>query len=460
MRRFLWLLVACSLAVGASAQDVIRGQMTAAFGWVKQPDGTKKSVKGMKFDYTLRRVDAGVIDRNGRVHVPFPKLNTNLGAWSKTFVPPQRRGGPPSGGIGTDAADAVIYNAINPAHPTGTTGYAYLDPNEFFDPSSLDDVTIDAPGAGKTWSRLFFGLHVEQTTQQIIWRIRVFNTSTDNPPGQMDFIDELADFGNYWTPPVGDFVGEISGISQAGINVPDTDCFVAVQWREPDPSGEGAFVANMYNLYYVAAPPSVGSSADTWYYDSDPLDGIYELTEIDQFQSPNHGNLALKAYANTSSQSGTGLPSSVTTTHGTYLSGNFISLWFDDTNTYNVKESLIGARVDPNVGITIDSAMPTTSPLSLRVVVNATADAQEATQKIDIWRFGGGSPGWVALDSRPMFPGVPLVTDVLYGGAIPLNQFIDPSGTARLRLRYFRNPAGSRSPMIVHVNKVNWIVNY
>jgi hypothetical protein len=46
--RKLFLLLTAFGVVGMSAAQGLNGQMTVAFGWVKQPDGTKKDITGLK----------------------------------------------------------------------------------------------------------------------------------------------------------------------------------------------------------------------------------------------------------------------------------------------------------------------------------------------------------------------------------------------------------------------------
>lgn len=468
MRKLCLLLAALGIVGTASAQ-VYQGTMTAAYGWVRQPDGTKKDVTGMKFKYTFRTVKAAAMDENGRPVNNFPRITRGIGTWADKFVPNLRKRRAPGGGnYGIQSAQTTIYHALNPSHPFGTSGYGYNDPLEWIDPSSMDDVNIAASGAGRPWNELSFGVHVSESTPQSLFRIRIFNTNVENPPGFMDFNQELADFGNFLTPPPPNNPGEgyvfdmaPAGVQQAGITIPDTDCYVAIQWREPTfPWGFGDFEVRLYNLYYVSAPPTVGSSAATYWFDWEPLDGIYENTELDTFESPNLGNLALHAGVDVNTQSATGLPYQVTTTFGTYLAGTFNSLWFSDGNSYSVREVFSGSRADPSAAIEVLGTVPTQSPLSFRVSSTATTQNQDSLQKIEIWRYGGGSPGWVLFDSRNTTAGTACIVDQLYGGTIPLSQFVGPNGDVKVRMSYFRNPAGSRALMTVFVNKLNWIVTY
>lgn len=471
MRKIILLLSALSL-VGTALAEGMKGQMTVAFGWVKQSDGTQRDITGVKIDYTAHPVVAGLIGRDGKVRPDNRHINPYLAGLNQTRTTSRLDSvltpGLTSGG-GDDLLNIQAENLIYNAGVTGTTGFAILNPAEFMDPSSLDDINITVPGSGKVWSKMRFGLHVEaSSTHQILFRIRVFNTQVSSPPGQMDFSGEVADFGAYMTPidpnTSATNIYEMSGagMSQAGVVIPDTDCFVAMQFREkqfPVEHGEGSFSPFMYNVYEAQDPPSVGSSLDSWIYDNDPLDGIYEDTEIDAFEAPNHGNLALGMWANSDSQSATGLPTAVTTVTGTNTTGNFVSLWFTDTNTYDVVESFAIPRNAPGVDTRIDGVIPTQAPLSIRLQVTTKIDVQPSTQKVEMWRFGG-TPGWVLMDTRQTVPGGVNTIDVLYGGSIPLSQFVGSNGTVRARITTYRGVTFSAAPIIARMNKVNWLINY
>ena len=71
-----------------------------------------------------------------------------------------------------------------------------------------------------------------------------------------------------------------------------------------------------------------------------------------------------------------------------------------------------------------------------------------------------GTPGWVEISSRPTLPGVTVNSDILYGGSVPLAQFVGPSNVAKMRIVAFRNPQGSRAPAVMKVNRVGWTVTY
>lgn len=456
--RTLFVSFLAALSVLLSAQQPTQGHITLTFGWVKQKDGTKKSVAGLVLPYSATTVEA----------VPFrPDAGrAKKSAWEKVVAGPKNPlGSALKGGPLPTAAEVQVYST-----ETTPSSFAYLDPQEFVDPSSLDDMTMTTQGAGKLWTKMRFGTHTEGTTRRIIIRFRVFDRQITAPPGQMDFTDEVADFGGYFTPvlntPGQATLYEINNsngaMSQAGVVLSDTTGYTAIQYRDDaDPTGEGAFELFCYNVYQSATVPSIGSSINGWYYDADPLDGIYEDTEFDVFatQPPPYSNLLFSIFVETGSQQGTGLPTGVTTSYGFYQSGNFISLWFVDTNTYNVLESFLGSRTDPNIGVDVTGALPSSNPTSIRVLVDNTVVGQKSVQKVFMWRYAV-SPGWVLLDTRNTNPGVPVSVSALYGGSIPLSQFVGPGGEAKVRITNDRDPLGSRASCINQVNRVNWLITY
>ena len=457
MRKLFLLVSMLGLVASALAQQVTSGTMEVAFGWVKQADGTKKSIKGLKIPFTGRQVQAARIGRSGVVAAPqFPGLQAMTAPLNR-FRSRTNTGGK---GWGALVADQLIYSAFN----MSGTGFAIVDPQEFVDPSSLDDININSSGSGKIWSKMNFSVHSEAlSSRAILIRWRIWNTHLPNPPGANDYTDEVADFGTVFTPGSGTWIYEASGtgMQQAGVVVPDTDCYVAQQLRDTSDliNGNGPFDLDFFNVYYVAAPPSPGSSQDTWTFDSDPLDGIYEDSEIDAFTTgapPPHSNMAFQFFVNSSSTTTTSFPTTATVITGRSEQGNNISMWFsNDLDEFQLVATIFENRQIPWAEMHIETVSPGTALLSLRVQTRTMVTRPNVTQKIELWRYGG-TPGWIPFDSRMMPQNGWVEIDAVYGGSVPLSQFVGAGNKLKLRLTYF---AGSNSKKFVtYQDKVNWIL--
>jgi hypothetical protein len=455
MRKLFLLVSMLGLVASALAQQVTSGTMEVAFGWVKQADGTKKSIKGLKIPYTATQIQAARIGRGGKVApAPFPGLlepsSRALGALAPSAL--AKGGGAPM------VANQIVYNNYNLTPPYN--GYAHLPPEEFVDPSSLDDINLDPAGAGKIWTQLRFGIHSESLSPtRVILRIQIWNTAIPNPPGANDYTDVVADIGFYAIPSTGTWLYETQAaiLQQAGIVVPDTDCYMSFQFRDDnDPTGEGAFELDLYNVYYIPTTPNPGSSADGWIYDSDLLDGIYEDTEFEVLETAPFSNMAFQIAVNNSSTTTTSFPTTTTVITGRSEQGNNISLWFaNDLDEFQLVATIFENRQIPWAEMHVETVSPGTALLSLRLQTRTMVTRPNVTQKIELWRYGG-TPGWVPFDSRLMPQNAWVDIDAVYGGTVPLSQFVGAGNKLKLRLTYF---AGSNSKKFVtYQDKVNWIL--
>lgn len=450
MRR-LWSLLLLGVVASASAGEVHYGVMEMAFGKVRQADGTMKDITGMKFPYKMERIEARRItamEALQRKHnyswLKSPQSGAaNFSRWA--------RGG---GDSGPEALSDIYKNDSGPS-------FAILDPNEWIDPSSLDDLTISAAGVGKVWEQLTIGFHWDGTnSQRIIIRFRIWDENVDNPDGQNDFTGVVGDFGGYFYPQTpGTWKVTLGGVGQAGVSAPNTTIYMATQFRTDNPSGEGPFRTDFRCVYNHLSPPSVGSSANQWWFDNDNgPDGIYENSEIDQL-SEGLSNMLYVITAETNSQVTTGLPISVDVIRGVYRAGTFISLWFGfDTDEYWVQEppNSLNPRCIIDVNGRVNST--TISSISIDALVRSSV-AQGSFCTIQLYRYRN-SPGWVSLGTPVFLTQGPVPIVFTYGGVIPVSDFVDPvTRDVKMRFNLWRpltNSLPQPVPPAFYIDKMNW----
>lgn len=292
--RWPCLICILILGAGASAKDYspkqhsgksepkpIQRTLELAFGTMIDADGNRVTLPHISIPVTLVPVDARTIKNKPYKH--------------KGLSGPRRS----ALGDFINQVNGGLLASLNPApRPlftdtpvyTADTGepYYYVDPTEFEDPSSLDGITM-VNGANAPWTGWKLGFHNEASTPKVLFRFLAYRTYDPGAPaGTSAFSNWFCDLGFYINNvPAGTYRMEGSGgapldVSSLGITSPNNTFYWALQWREPQTpeQGEGPFNTNFYNLYSIAAP-SLGSSADNYWYDWDPLDGIYANEELE-----------------------------------------------------------------------------------------------------------------------------------------------------------------------------------
>ncbi len=454
MRRFVTLLFLGIVGV-ASAGEVHYGEMELAFGKVRQADGTYKDVKGIKFPYKMERIEARRITAMEALKrkYSFPGFTAQ-----RVGTPAIERWGKFEGGGDSFGPEALTEVYKNESGPT----YAILDPSEWLDPSSLDDLTISAAGVGKVWEQLTIGYDWDgSNSQRIIIRWRIWDNNIDNPDGQNDFSGVIGDFGGYFYPSqAGTWKVTFGGVAQAGVAATDTSIYMATQFRTDNPNGNGPFRPDFRCVYNNMSAPAIGSSMDQWWFDNDNgADGIYENSEIDQL-SEGLSNMLYTITAQGDSQVFTGLPISVNIIKGVLQSGNFISLWFGfDTDEFIVREPNNDSG-SPRciVEVTGRANSPTISSISIDALVRASRPSGTFCQ-IQLYRYRG-TPGWVTLGTTVSLTNTPQPIAFTYGGTIPVSDFVDPTTRdMKVRLNFLR-PLFNTFPAPVApsytIDKMNW----
>ncbi|MCC7435930.1 MAG: hypothetical protein IT363_14695 [Methanoregulaceae archaeon] len=450
MRRVLSLLLLAAVSMG-SAAEIVHGEMEVAFGWVRMPDGSRKDVTGMKFPYVAEKIEAtklSAVDvlRKRHSFPGFSAARTGSPIIEK-FVRSGFRYGP---------------EALQSAYMNDSGGYAVLDPNEFVDPSSLDDVTMTAIGLNRPWRQLTMGYDWDgSNSDRIIIRWRIWDNNVDMPDGMNDFTNELGDFGGYFTAGTPGTYKVTFGIALAGMVAPDTGIYVAQQFRTDQPNGEGPFRTDYRNVYSYTQPPQIGSSMNQWWFDwlNGGPDGIYENTEIDVL-SEGYSNLLYVIEVESNSQQLFGYPNNVTVPKGQLKAGDFLSLWFDaDDDFIRVAEARVTRPTNPVALIEIGGRLNSTSISAITLQASAKATRNGSTYQLQMYRYGGGTPGWVNLGPPNAFSTSFQPIQYTYGGTIPLNEFVNQTNRdVRARIVITRPIlAGPISPIEYHFDKLNWL---
>lgn len=417
MRKLSFLFALGLLATGlaCATPTVIKGSVTVSHGWVKRPDGTKVNIAGMTFPVTATRISATEISAR-----PKPNAARTLPPSIKRLLtkPAGRFGGAVLG----PEADVQVYDS-------NFSTYGFVEAN----PSSLDDVVISPTGVNKPWSQLWFGFNYGFSSfSNFLMRWRIWDSNADNPAGQNDFNNEIADFGVIWNIPLPAgawYVGV--GVSQAQVVAPDTTVYIAQQFRTPQPNGEGAFVYGIDTIFnFTTNPPAIGSSLDQFWYDWDPTaDGKYENTEIDIIEGGTRADHAFDIYVNSSALVDTVNAGSVAPEMSSFTAGDHNSLFFvADGDELKMKPAWSGAREDPIASfIATSSNSPTATPTSLKVDGMFSSQEDNISMKLELFHYGTNQ--WVNVGTWILGP-TPTPVTATYGGLLSLNGFL-PSTTPR-----------------------------
>jgi len=433
MRKLFPLLALVCLVPGlanASPEPVASGYLEVAHGWVKRPDGSLVSIKGMMLPFKAWPISAKTLKPT--------KFNLNpisaLAYYLENPVPSKNLRIKPRSSGGGPEADQVIYQADAGA------GYGVAPDN----PSSLDDITLSG-GLNKPWQSLKFGFSTSLgNNPRFLIRWRIWQSNLDNPAPQNDFTGEIADFGVIWNVaiPGNQVVVEI-GIAQASVSTSDSTLFIAQQFREvsnpPTPlqlQGEGDFMlGSVDTVFNGGAPPTVGSSDGTqFWYDWDPFpDGNYENSEIDTFEGAEANHVLGITVAGSGSVI-TFPMSTITPTIGLNPQGNVISTFQAfDNNEFKVEPNHTGARLDPIASIELSGFAAFGTVTGIRVSGVTTTTLGGLQRKVEMKNATNNT--WVTLSDQVVGVGSSSFSES-YGGTVPISQFLS-GGNATFRIRWY-----------------------
>lgn len=378
--------------------------LKGAFGYVTDSDGVRQSVKGLEFPFTIEKVDSAKV---GRIKLgskkPISQRTKGLSLIdpvSKSFLFASNLAGLATM-LPVAFFDATVYMA------DANTIYGIFEEDN---PSALDDLQM-VGGSGTPWKHLTFGFNLTSVPTKFLVRWRCYaNKITGGGSANSAFSQEFADFGVYI--PSTQIPGGLPGTYKLTINVqasaaisPSDSIWVASQFREPRANplfedGEGPFDTRVANVFNNAAPPSVGSSENSFYYDWDPLDGIYTETEVEQV-SEGQSNLLFGIV--TGGTLDIRSPSSVTVPQGQLLTapGDSIDLVIDSDNSYLRAVPVYNvARGMSPLQIVVQGTAANIAATSLTFKAEVAASTGGGSQVISLYNYN--TSAWEIVDTRPI----------------------------------------------------------
>lgn len=406
------LLALSAFAMGspdhAPTERVTQASIKVAFGWVKNSDGTKRSIKGLEVPVFVEKIKATKISRKKRTprevlfQTPFDEL------WAS--LQPNALGR-----LGQPRFENMMSTAIYTAD--AGFGYAVLDPAEYEDPSSLDDLTLQN-GSGKKWDTLTFGVDVGTPNVVRTFRFRCYSSYNPSAPaGTSAFGGEFKDWGfhsgpqfqlNFPTP--GTYKITIP-VALFNIVAPSNNCYMAQQMRFPngtpflnyiDDNGEGAFDPSYRNVYNTASGPSVGSSSNGFWYDWNPLDGIYSEDEFEVVSlEPNIFSNHLRSITVDEGIVDIRKPTSVTVAQGFLTSPSEESIdrimdsddwWVTGTPQFDLD------RGTPPLQVVMQGTAVNINATSITFQIEVGSSSSGGSQTVSLYNFQTGA--WVEMNTR------------------------------------------------------------
>jgi hypothetical protein len=438
MRKLLFLFSIFALVAAASAQQVITGSMTLQFGgyW----DGERYvDLRGTKIPFVAEYI--GPIRPDGKV-IP-----------ARGVRPGHRFGDTGIRMLGGEDAPEIYRN---------DNGTYFTSNTEFPIPSALDDTRVAASGVNQSWKTLTVGISSTTTSTFLIrWKV-YFQFSPGLGAGVQAFLPHPPapnrDFGGYFSVPVpGNYLVTFN-IASVGCNTPQAQSYFVQQFRWPQipEQGEGPFAEGFVQTVFSGGFPTIGHSEDLFYYDWDPIDGIYDETEIDNFGGqPNEAaNFALVVTAG--GQQDTVLPTSFTIMTGIQQSGNLGSLWFSDDNRLIIREAPPIALGLPSVRVMIEGGVSPGQVAGFEFQMEARVPTvgNNVPQVIELFNYNSNQ--WVVWDTRQA-----TTSDSIVQIVIPNNptHYISSSNQMRARLSWY-DPGNLIIPgWTAQIDHVIWKIN-
>lgn len=372
MCRWIFSLVFAAAMVGAAqAQTQFRGVWTLTSGKVRQADGSYVNVAGMQIPYTVEPV--------GETRKQVEKLlGTSLGPYNPN-------------GSNNDLL-TTIYNNDRPANYFAGTGEGPM-------PSALDDIRISSIGVGTgVLDQMTVGWHIP--SRNFVFPVFGFydNYNPVAPPGTSAFSNVIVDtFGGPWFADPFNFPvvpGEYmitfgTTVSSLGIVFNDEYTYFFQQFRVGNENGP--FNSDWFMFFSGGGNPLIGSSDDFFWYDAQPQNGIYAEEEKDLFSlEPGHpfqANFAMRLDIDSNVQFFDLTPDLITITHGSLVSGNTVSMKFNNAQYWVARPDYTTGDYQYPMGVVVTTFAPNSNLISLTFTIDSKLDIQGGEQVVWLWSY-------------------------------------------------------------------------
>jgi hypothetical protein len=403
--------------------DTETGFVKVAFGHVRQADGTMKNIAGMMLPYTAVRIKATPLRPVGE-----QVKKANPGAHGSPF------------------ATTTVYLA------DAGSGYAVLDPS-FPDPDTLDDMQILPSGVNKPWKTLSFGMQTPDTHDFLI-RWIIYDTFTSGLGAGVSAFSGVDggnnDFGVIWVSTMSGQLKVTIDVSAAAPIARQTDIFVAQQFRsDSDLNGNGDFDQTISSVFNNAADVNIGTSDNTFYYDSD-FNGIFDEEEVEELSS-GFSNLLFGIAVNSSGAVDDLTPTDFNLDIGVFISGKLSDMNTSNDKYFICKDDIFVDRGTPGIRLELDTEAVTSNAISLHFALEC-GEAEGGSQ-LQVFFFNTTTQAWDLRSTNTM-----TSTDTVYDSAATNNpsKYIDPiNQNVRVRVEVRPNIFGSRA-FNFRIDKASW----
>lgn len=428
MKRLLGLLgvlAACGTVVSL-AQEVTHGVMLA-FGHIRMADGSYRDISGTLIPYSAERIVAQPI--------------SPLSAILFSHVP-----------TGSTRQPRTLTNCY--LADAGPTGYAVIDPTQFTDPSTLDDMQITTVGVGKPFQQLTCGMQIPDSHTFLIRWIMYSTYTPGLGAGVSAFSNVQADFGGFFSHAAGQWKVTFD-ISPYNFSTNTASLYTAQQFRSPnDPNGNGPFDDSIYSVFSVGADVNVGTSAETFYYDADE-NGIYDEQEIDAFTTdppPPYGNLLFGLSVNANSDGVQ--PFSINLDRGVYVSGVLPDIWNSDDSYYIASPTPFYSQTLPPIREEIDGQAPTATATQIQFSLECAN--LSGANSVRVYFFNNATSTWDLIGTRSI-----TGTDTAFAFTAATNptNYIGPSRVVKTRVEWWPGGFGSTHQQF-RVDRAAWVITH
>ena len=438
------LMVWAAVSFGAEPPEMFSGTVQVAFGHVRNPDGSLRSVAGLTLPFYAERIRATRLHtRRAKLSGPFDASIEVPRFARKPFTEPlptfEAASRPPA------MFASTVFNADSGSY--GVVGGT--------DPSAADDMVLQG-GANIPWQNLTFGADIASVHSFLIRWIGFTNYTEGLGQDTSAFSGTFADFGVIFPssqiPSAGIYKITIS-VAAAGVVAPQDNIFLAQQYRSTQPDGEGPFDTAVSNVYNPDAPASIGSSDNIFWYDEDPLNGIYTEAETDNFGDSQYANLLRTITVNGSQN--TLVPFSYTLDVGFPKAGSLTDLWYSDDSWVTAAPNYAIARGMSPIELTFTGLSSTANITSLTFLAETGASTGGGSQVLSLWNYTTGA--YEVVDTRTI-PQADTLFSITKTN-LPSKYVNQTNKNVKAHLA-FNPPSNTTRGWFLRVDLANWTVTH